>query len=879
MNKLLLIILFSALRIVSYSQIDTTERAINNPERDTVKTSEGGGILPIFNSTGDAAGNNNLPGQDVSALLGSSRDIFYSAAIFHFIGSGNFRFNIRGYSQNSFAVNVNGVRVNNLINGSASFTTWGGMTDILRVMDVKPGLGASRNNFGDIGGTYSLPVSASSFRKGFRIAYGQGNRVFKERLSVTYSTGLLKNGWTFSFSSTVRYAAKGIVPGTWLTSFGYFAGADKKLSDKNTLSLILFGAPRSSSRASLNTDEAYALAGDKHYNANWGYQTQSVSRTDVTQQKIRNVSVASSHLPTAILTDNIAINDHSKLTVSGTYSFGRSAITAFNYFGVLTPLPTYYKYMPSYYGPTSSDADPGQFAALTNAWQNSTLNPASSFLAKQIDWDAIYNFNGKNTQTTQNVDGVAGKTYTGARSLYIIEERRQDAKNWGFNAIYNTRTKNNIYFTGGGNAALSQNRYYKVVNDLLGGNYWLDLNQFANSISTNTAVIQYNINDPNKIIKQGDVFGYDYNLNATRFELWGQAEKSFKKFDVYMAASASSTSFFRDGHMVNGLFPSDKGGDGSSGGKSKTLNFYNYGVKGGITYKINGRNYITVNLTSETKPPLPTTAFVSPRSRNDVIPGLSNQKILSGDITYTFRFSWLKGRITYYYTQMNDQTWQRSYYDDVYKTNVNYYMTNLNQLNQGLELGLEGIVTKRISIIGALNYGSYLYTNRPTATISADNTAALLASNRTIYLKNYHVGGAPEVAASIGVRYTGGKRRDWYAGVYANYFAKNYVTINPDRRTAEAIAKYIVTDPQVAQITDQEKLANTYTLDFMGGKSFNIKKSRLNLNLMLNNFTNNVFKTIGQEQLRHDVNNITKFPNQYSYSYGLTFIASVSVTF
>ncbi|MEO8759585.1 MAG: hypothetical protein ABI388_01310, partial [Bacteroidia bacterium] len=793
---------------------------------------------------------------------------------FHFIGSGNFRFNIRGYSQNNFAVNVNGVRVNNLVNGSASFTTWGGMTDILRVMDVKPGLGASRNNFGDIGGTYSLPVSASSFRKGFRIAYGQGNRVFKERLSVTYSTGLLKHGWTFSFSSTIRYAAKGLVPGTSLTSFGYFAGADKKLGDKNTLSLIVFGAPRTSSRASLNTDEAYALSGDKHYNANWGYQTGQDGQTFM-----RNVSVASSHLPTAILTDNITINDHSKLTVSGSYSFGRSAITAFNYYGLLTPLPTYYKYMPSYYGPTSSDADPGKFAALTSAWQNNTLNPASGFTAQQIDWDDIYNINRSNTKTTQNVDGTAGKTYTGARSLYIVEERRQDAKNWSFNAIYNTHTKNNIYLTGGGNAALSQNRYYKVVNDLLGGDYWLDLNQFANSISTNTAVVQYNINDPNKIIKQGGVFGYDYNINVTRYELWGQAEKSFNKFDVYVSASANSTSFFRDGHMVNGLFPSDKGGDGSSGGKSKTLNFYNYGVKGGITYKIDGHNYLTVNVTSETKPPLPTTAFVSPRSRNDVIPGLGNQKILSGDITYTFRFPWLRGRVTYYYTQMNDQAWQRSYYDDVYKTNVNYYMTNLNQLNQGLELGLEGIVTKRISIIGALNYGSYLYTNRPTATISADNTAALLAANKTIYLKNYHVGGAPEVASSLGVRYTGGKRKDWYVGVYANYFAKNYVTINPDRRTAEAIAKYISTDPQIAQITGQEKLANTYTLDFMGGKSFNIKKSRLNLNLMVNNFTNNVFKTIGQEQLRHDVNNITKFPNQYAYSYGLTFIASVSITF
>jgi len=869
MKKYLLIVFFFSLTLFSYSQVDTSERVINNAEIDTVKTSEGGGgVLPVFNTTSDMGSNNNIQGQDVSALLASSRDIFYQAMVFHFIGSGNFRFNMRGYTQNSFAVNVSGLRVNSLLTGGASFTTWGGMTDVIRVMDVKPGLGASRSTFGDIGGSYNLPISASSFRKGFRVAYSQGNRISKERLSLTYSTGLTQKGWAFSISATGRYAAKAYVPGTSLSALGYFIGVDKKFNDKNTLSLIVFGAPRSSARASLNTDEAYALAGDKHYNANWGYQN----------GQVRNASTSFSHVPTAVLTDNITINDHSKLTVNGAYSFGRTSVTAFNYYGVLTPLPTYYKYMPSYYGPTSSDADPVQYAALTSAWQNNTANPASGFsTTRQIAWDDIYNFNAHNLQTVTSVDGIAGKTYTGNRSLYIIEDRRQDAKNWSGNVIYNTRTKSNIFLTGGLNGALSQTRYYKVASDLLGGDYWLDLNQFASSISTNTNVAQYNINDPNKLIRQGDVFGYDYNINIVRAEAWGQAEKSFKKFDMYIGASVSTTSFYRDGHMVNGLFPSDQGGDGSSGGKSKELNFLNYGAKGGITYKINGHNYITVNLLSETKPPLPTASFVSPRSRNDVIPGVGNEKILSGDITYTVRLPWLRGRVTYYYTQMNNQAWQRSYYDDVYKTNVNYYMTNLNQLNQGVELGLEGIVTKRISIIGALNYGSYLYTNRPTATISADNTAALLASNRTIYLKNYHVGGMPEVAGSIGVRYTG--KKNWYAGVYVNYFANNYVTINPDRRTAEAVARYVSTDPQVKQITDQEKLANVYTLDFMGGKSFQIKKNRINFSLIMNNITNNIFKTVGQEQLRHDVNNITKFPNQYAYSYGITFNASVSFTF
>jgi len=865
MNKYLLISFFFSLTVFSYSQSDTTAASFNNAEVDTLKGNIDN-LLPVFGAS-DMGSNNNLQGQDVSALLGSSRDIFWQTTAFHFRGVGGSRYNLRGYNQDNAVTVINGMRLNSLQNGAANFNIWGGLTSITRTMEAKVGLGASRSTFGDVAGYYNLNVSASALRKGFRVSFTQGNKIFKERLMLSYATGMSQKGWAFAISATGRYSATGYIPGTYFSGLGMFVGLDKKISDKNTLSLVGFWAPQIQGAQSMNTDEAYTLSGDKHYNENWGYQN----------GQIRNATVRTNNVPTLVLTDTKIINDHSKLITNVSYSFGRMSSTNFNYYGVQNPAPTYYHYMPSYYGPSSADADPGQFAALTAAWQNNTVNPASGFTARQVDWDALYKFNSHNLYTASSVDGIAGKTYTGNRSLYIVQDRRQDVNNWGANAIYSTRTKNNIYLTGGANAALSQTRYYKVADDLLGGDYWLDVNQFANSLSTNTMVAQYNINDPNKLIKKGDVFGYDYNINVNRVELWGQAEKSFKKVDAFVSATANNTWFFREGHMVNGLFPSDRGGDGSSGGNSKTLDFLNYGVKAGITYKINGHNYLTINGSYTSKPPLPTASFVSAQSRNDVIPGLQSEKLLSGDITYNVRLPWLRGRITYYWTQINNQTWQRNYFDDVYKTQVNYFMTNLNQLNQGLELGLEGIVSKRISIIGALAYGSYLYTNRPSATISADNTAALLATNRTIYLKNYHVGGTPEIAGSVGVRYSG--KKNWYAGVYANYFANNYVTINPDRRTAEAVAKYVATDPQVAQITDQEKLANTYTIDFMGGKSFRFKRNGLNLSLMINNLTNNVFKTVGQEQLRHDVNNITKFPNKYAYSYGLTYMLSVSYSF
>jgi hypothetical protein len=893
MNKFLLIIFCFAVTAVCYSQTDstTTPASLNNAETDTLNNTTSS--LPVFSTTtSDVSGGGGGQGLGANALLGASRDIFIQANILHFMTA---RFLYRGYNTDNRTVMMNGVRLNSLQSGIASFSAFGGMTDVVRFMDQKTGLGSSRSTFGDIGGYFNLNVFASTFRKGLRVTYSQGNRIFKERVSLTFASGLTKKGWAFSIAANARYASQGYVPGTAFQSFGAFVGADKKFGDRNTLSLVFFVAPITQAGQSYETDEAFALmnktpqnqsfsndinntlfngnAGNNHYNSFWGFQN----------GQERSSKIRKTWLPTVILTDLWKLNDHSTITASLFGSKGRTSLTYLNYYGVPNPQPDYYKYMPSYYSPTSSDADPGQFAALTQAWQNGTANPASGLNAGQVDWDGMYNVNRNNLHTTYNVDGQPGVTYTGKQSLYILEERRQDITNGGYNVIYNTDLKNGLHLTAGSNGTISNTRYYKVVNDLLGGNYWLDYNQFASSISPNPNIIQNNIKDPNKIIKQGDVFGYDYNINVMRFEEWGQVEKSFNRFDIYASATISNTSFYRAGNMVNGLFPTTAGvngapSEGSSGGNSKPLDFLNYGFKAGITYKIDGRNFITINGAYLTKPPLPSNTFISPRSRNDEIPGIGSSKVLSGDISYNVRLPWLKGRITYYWTQVNNQTYLRSYFDDDYKTNINYFMTNLNQLNQGLEIGLEGIVTKRISIIGALAYGQYIYTNRPTATISADNTATLLTTGRTVYLKNYHVGGTPEIASSIGVRYN--SKKYWYAGVYFNYFANNYVTINPDRRTKEALAKYVESDPQVNQILNQEKLPNAYTIDFMGGKSFRFKnRYGLSVNLWISNLTNNMFKNYGMEQLRHDDNNITKFPNKYAYTMGLTYQLSVAFTF
>jgi hypothetical protein len=137
----------------------------------------------------------------------------------------------------------------------------------------------------------------------------------------------------------------------------------------------------------------------------------------------------------------------------------------------------------------------------------------------------------------------------------------------------------------------------------------------------------------------------------------------------------------------------------------------------------------------------------------------------------------------------------------------------------------------------------------------------------------------PQTAGSIGFKYNAPKY--WYAGTNFNYFANIYLDPNPDRRTEEALANYVTSDPQIGEIIDQEKLENGYSLNLYAGKSWKLKNnSFVRLNINVNNVLNNTdFKTGGFEQLRYDATQIDRFPPKYGYMYGLTYFAMVSYLF
>ncbi|MBA2611704.1 MAG: hypothetical protein H0U95_07030 [Bacteroidetes bacterium] len=827
-----------------FSQVSQADSTLTSDPSDSLDNSFN---VPIFNSTGGDI-DSDLGQQESSSLLQSSRDLFSQFAIFHFNAA---RYRIRGYSTENLSMMLNGIDINSPETGFAAFGEWGGLFNVAPFSEYRLGNGASRYGFSGPAGYNNIDTKASSARKGTRIAYGTTNRTYRNRLTISHSTGMMQNGWALKLVVSGSSGNQVYIPGTYSQGNTFYLGLDKKINNKHLLSFTGYVSPSEFAGRTSAQLEAYELTNDHYYNRAWGLQ----------DGKVRNSTVRKTIRPTFMVSHIMTPNNTSKLTTSLFGNFGKSSVTGINWNNSPNPQPDYYKYLPSYY---YNQGLTEQGDALTALWQNDVNT-------RQINWDRLIAMNQANIYTIPSQAGQ-GLNTTDTRSRYIVEDRVEDLKNFGFTSVYNKRIEN-LFLSAGINGNIYRNHKYKTLNDLLGGTFWLDYDQFAQNLGVSSTFPQNNINNPDQKIYKGDKFGYDFNININRAQAWGQAEYSIGKFDMYGALALSTMQVWREGFVANGKFPT------TSQGKSELISFMNYGVKGGLTYKINGRNFLLANANFLTRPPEVNTMFISPETRNDITRGVTSEKVTSYEFSYLAKYPGFKARATYYNTSINNQSNMRIFWHDLYNANVNYFLTGLNEKHQGVELTVEKTLFTSHILQGVFGYGQYYYTNRPKAQAWQTNNNTELYTDKTVYYKNYYIGGTPQLVSAFTYKYMG--KKFWNVSATINYFGELYTQINPDRRTEDAVAAYVDGDPQINDVVGQQKLPDFYTVNLNAGKSFRIKgKYYLNFNGGINNLLNNQSAlNLGYEQMRWDIGQLNRFQNKYQYMMGLTYRVNVSFSF
>jgi len=518
----------------------------------------------------------------------------------------------------------------------------------------------------------------------------------------------------------------------------------------------------------------------------------------------------------------------------------------------MDPRPDYYRKLPSYF------YDESDIARITEAWQT---DPAVS----HIDWDHFYFTNRKNIFTVYDEGGVEGNTVSGNRSKYIVEDRRNDLSQFQFNTRAAWDISNSFNLTGGVLADIYRGHNFNVIKDLLGGDYWLDVDQFAERDYPNDPdAFQSDLNNPDNTVVEGETFGNSYYAYQRGATLWGTGRYTGNRMSLYLSAHARYTSMWREGLMRKGLFPEN------SFGPSDKINFLTWGVKAGGDYRITGRHMIVFNTLLTTNPPLFRNSFLSPRTRNTITPDLSKETIISGDISYILRSPVIKGRLTGYYTRFMNQTEVTSFYHDEWRTLVNYAMTGIDKENYGVEAGAEVNITSELVVNAVASLGQYLWISNPDITITQDNNSQVL-SEEEVWIQYFRQSGTPQTALALGVEYNSSKY--WWAGITGSYYDNIYLDFNPVTRTKDESGYYPYWEYQ-------KKADPGFLLDIFIGKSWLINDIYINVSANLSNILNNrTFVTGGYEQYRFDPERPDLFQPRVYYYNGFNYFINLSIRY
>lgn len=788
--------------------------------------------------------------QNIAALTGANDNVYYSTASYNF---GPMYFRYRGLDSQYQAVYLNGVKMNDLLRGRFNFSSLLGMTSrAFRNKTTTVGIDASAYGFGDIGGSVNYNTITETYAPGFNGSVAYTNSNYMARVMATYSSGLNSKGWAFTVSAIGRYAKEGVVDGTFYNSAGLFLSIEKRLNTNHSLTLTAFGGPTQKAGGSATYKEAYELVGDNLYNPNWGYY----------QGKKRASRITETFDPTAMLTW-LYKKDNTSLNTSAAVRLVNYSAAALQYYKANDPNPTYYRYLPSYY-----ESNPELYDLYKYQWEHDV-----DF--RQVKWDELYYINALNNEQNKSLDDANKKG-----SSYIQENRVSNQLNLMLNSVLNHRLTPNMTLQAGVGVNYTDGSFYKTVRDLMGGEFWLDVDPFSDrDITLKPDNLQNDLDNPNRRVTEGDRFGYDYNMIAIHAEGWLQNMINLPKWDINYGLKVGYTQFHREGHMRNGRAPHN------SLGKGEIHHFDEGSAKAGATYKINGRNYLQAHAEYGTRAPLIDQIYVSPRIEDYVAPGVQSERVLSADIGYIWNFRRFRGSVTAYVNQIDDATERFGFYDEQYQTYTNFVLSGVKRINKGVELGMEYKITPSVTASFAGTYARYQYKNNPMGTRSFENGLYADTTN-VVYLKNYYAGSVPQTVFNIGIDWAAPKQ--WFFGINGTWQGDAYVNLSPAYHEALPELWKLYPDEaslsaKIRELASQEKLKDAFSLNVSVGKLIYInRKVSLNINLNINNILNNRdIVTYAYQQGRLDTSNYIrdKYPNRYTYAQGIKVFLNAGVRF
>ena len=776
-------------------------------------------------------------------------------------------FKIRGLGSSYSKILINGIEMNKAYNNRPNWSNWTGLNDILKSQENTSYSRHNTSNFGNLNGITAFNINSGSFSKSKKISLSSTNRSYQGRIMATYHSGEKHNKYNYSFSTSARKAEQGYFEGTNLNAFAFFGAFEYKINNKNKLNLSIIYTPITKGKTSPNTQEVTDIKGVS-YNSYWGYQNgqKRNSRIKTTEEPIIILSHYFKTNNKLSIQNNLLVQKgtvtNSRIDFTGSISSTQNGQVFFEGIGN-NPDPTYYQRLPSYF--------------LRN---KENLNFESAYLSEQelknngqIEWDTLFLANSTNTNN----------------AIYALYNDTNEDFFTAINSILNYQYSKNLSIDSKIAYRYTNSHNYAQVLDLFGANSFLDIDAF--SIGNEA---QNDLRNPNKLVKEGDFFKYNYNLYNHNINGFIQANFTYKKYNLNTAFYIEQTNTYRKGNFENGHFIGDL-----SLGKSTSVNYLGIGGKLNFNYQLNPKTIINSNLYYKEDTPTLQNIYTNARQSNLINSSIKNETNTSLDLNIRYQYNGIKLRLSnYWISRKNGNESNFFYSQDIANLgrvdNADFFqelVSNRNTQNIGLEFGAEIDVTNTLSLQFSGTISDHRYTNNPTLQITSDSQSEPVFTGKT-NLKGYKLATGPQQAFGIGFNY-----RDpnyWWFATQINFFKNSYSNISAFNRTVnfstdiDGITFSDFNEERAKELLEQEKFASYMLWNAIGGKSWRVKTKYIGITIGLQNILNTIYKTGGFEQTRNsnfqDLNedqtrDTPLFSSKYWYGSGSTFYVNTYIHF
>lgn len=698
-------------------------------------------------------------------------------------GSGDDRLTLRGFQQENVALLLNGVPVSSMENGLVYWSNWMGLTDATEAIQVQRGLGASKVAMNSVGGTINIITKSTSAEKGGSFRYSISD-FGNSKESLKLSTGRMKNGFAATFLGS-RTKGPGYVDGTYVDGWAYFLSLAYEASSRHKFVFTAMGSPEKHGQKNYgSTAETIDKYGVK-YNSEWG----------IYNGKVLNLSENFYHKPQINLNHYWNINEKMLLASSAYVSFGYGGgrySEAFNY-----GTPVYY-------------------------FRKNN----------QVDFDAVYLNNISNTDSAQLYDGNWVKGY----SKNILTHYRANHYWAGLLSTFHYEVKPNLTIMAGVHARTFKSRLYEEVNDLMGGQFWLE--QYAWSLA--------GVAGRQQIKSKGDVINVD-NYSIMQYgNLFAQADFTTGRFNMFIASTVSGTGYQRKDPYN---YPDNP--------YSENVFKHGFDAKAGLNYAVDNHQNIYFNAGFYSREPLFKFVFVN--YSNAVATNLTNEKITAVEAGYSCVMGKSAIRLNGYMTEWKDKSLlSRENVQLADSTLTRTLVRGLNALHMGIELEAYTEPARNLKSGLSISVGDWKWTNNVSASIYDDNH--VLVDNMKVYAKGLYVGDAPQTQLGLYLEY-----RFWQDfDVNANwvYYDRLYANFDPANRT----------DPDD---TRQPYRLPAYSVtDIFLAYNFAVNKMNSRLQLSCQNLFNKIAMVRGDDGADHSSDTFTGF-----WTMGRNFNISLRIAF